>query len=984
MEKIKLSKKLITIILISLLCLSAALTTLICLIKPNTNSITTTDTTSFVKVNNGEDLWTGSGINKDTANELFKMLGNSSTADYNTLQSSVTSSSPKSAGVLRGYTYGKNSGQSIIVRLGGLDWIVTYLSVSDEDADYDGNNDIIATLWLTNNEQDAWQSMSTTVGSLGKYYGFIKSSVTGKIGLYADWAANWYSSNSYNYSYPSNMYGTSYISTVVLNNGGNYATGVSTVREASTDSNGYGINNPFYSFTTPVLGTKNDLTDFIVTPNNVSWQNTIQDKSLIGFDYHCPNDSLSITGGNFILGNNYSSKTNYTAWGDDYLWLPSLVETGYTDSNDGIWETITSERMSYDGSTTSSLGSGILINSENTSNISASGNIYNYAWVRSAYINGSDYAYSLYPSGANSDYYYVNNSQAVRPALHLNLKSVYSGGPPDLWDYDNQSFDSKYSKPFMQSLTSDGSGKLDQIVADISNSGGEITASELYNRNNSSTYVTLGGIHWLVTYLGIDSNGNPYATLYRADADSTTSWFAGDESASGIDGGSNNSTPSNMYSRSYIRAVTLNAGGTYYDYGGYSSNSSATKTATQSTNNPYTLFTMSTYGLTQHLIQPKYIPYQVNSQGTSYHDIGYVLNNESLSTGGSYSGRNYATNSGTSTVYAEWGNDYVWLPSLSETGYNTSYTGIWQLSVAERYDSINNEAAWLRSAHQYDSFSAYGLIPSSASSATYNVRGSLAVRPSLHLKLKSVYDSLTTTVTLDSQSGTGGTTSVETLGNVPLPTITPPTRDNYIFGGYFSSTNGAGTQYYNADGTSAINYPASGGPTTLYAYWIPLYTLTINSNDSTLGTVYGTAGSYQSSTTHQIYAITKAGYSLLYWSVKNANGTEINKIYENEYTLTMPAHNVTYTAIFGKVIVGVNISSTYGGMVAMVGDNFESLSNSDTITLVATVCVTGYQFKHWINQDGTILASGENNKTYLIPKSLAIDSIITAVFEPIT
>ena len=270
----------------------------------------------------------------------------------------------------------------------------------------------------------------------------------------------------------------------------------------------------------------------------------------------------------------------------------------------------------------------------------------------------------------------------------------------EIWDSTNKKFAKDNAVALLEALSSDGSGKIDTITSDITNSSNSvITASEIRSSNSSkSLVITFGGLQWIVTYLGIDSNGNPYATLYRADADSATSWFAGNTSSGGYDSGGNTSTPSNMYSRSYIRAVTLNAGSTYYDYGSYyGSNRSVTITATQSTSNTYALFTMSTYGITQHLIQPKYIPYQVNSQGNTYQGTGYVLNNESLSTGGSYSGMNYATNSGTSAVYAEWGNDYVWLPSLSETGYFDSYTGIWQLSVAERSNSTTNYA-WVRSA----------------------------------------------------------------------------------------------------------------------------------------------------------------------------------------------------------------------------------------------------------------------------------------------
>ena len=239
-------------------------------------------------------------------------------------------------------------------------------------------------------------------------------------------------------------------------------------------------------------------------------------------------------------------------------------------------------------------------------------------------------------------------------------------------------------------------------------------------------------------------------------------------------------------------------------------------------------------------------------------------------------------------------------------------------------------------------------------------------------------------IALDQDGGTGGLSVIEASSGEDMPTIsTLPTKTGYVFGGYYSAKNGAGTQYYNADGTSANVYPEDNGPTTLYAYWMPLYTLTINSNNSSLGTVYGGGGLYLSGTTHKIYTITKAGCILLYWSVQDANGVEITKIYENEYTLTMPAHNVTYTAVFGKGLSGINVSATYGGMVAMVGDDFDSLADSDTITLVATVCVMGYEFSHWQNQDGEVLASGEDNKTFKITKAQAMDSIITAVFVEI-
>ncbi len=56
---------------------------------------------------------------------------------------------------IRGYTTGKTSSQSVVVRLGGLDWIVTYLSK-------DMSSNVIATLWLLNNVQDVFKNRSQT------------------------------------------------------------------------------------------------------------------------------------------------------------------------------------------------------------------------------------------------------------------------------------------------------------------------------------------------------------------------------------------------------------------------------------------------------------------------------------------------------------------------------------------------------------------------------------------------------------------------------------------------------------------------------------------------------------------------------------------------------------------------------------------------------------------------------------------------------
>lgn len=97
--------------------------------------------------------------------------------------------------------------------------------------------------------------------------------------------------------------------------------------------------------------------------------------------------------------------------------------------------------------------------------------------------------------------------------------------------------------------------------------------------------------------------------------------------------------------------------------------------------------------------------------------------------------------------------------------------------------------------------------------------GSVAAGGSLTLVPE--WNGVTTTVTLSSSGATTpGTQSVTATFDKAMPTITPPTRTNVSFLGYYSQPRGQGTKYYNADGTSAAIWDNStGGSQTLYALW---------------------------------------------------------------------------------------------------------------------------------------------------------------------
>ena len=134
-------------------------------------------------------------------------------------------------------------------------------------------------------------------------------------------------------------------------------------------------------------------------------------------------------------------------------------------------------------------------------------------------------------------------------------------------------------------------------------------------------------------------------------------------------------------------------------------------------------------------------------------------------------------------------------------------------------------------------------------------------------------------VTLDNQSATtAGTASVTATYGSAMPAITKPTRTGYTFGGYYTTTNGGGTQYYTANGASARNWDKTAA-TTLYAKWTPT-TYNITYND-----LYGTTHSNPSTYTIETNTITfsaptteRKGYAFSGWNPTSiAKGSTGNK-----------------------------------------------------------------------------------------------------------
>ncbi len=362
------------------------------------------NTTTAVKV---DEIWndTAKKFDDDNLTKLLQFVTGSNTVRTNNLSTVKTqATNKKTASAIRGTavtasTDGavKTASKDIIVTLGGLDWTPVYLS-------NDTSSNPILTLWLANSNQLSGK----------KYY----TSNTASSSFDSTGTAMWNSgfdpyidSNQYNNSatpassYPDNMYGMSAIRSTVLNNGGSY----STANMGKTTATMSKKSDSVFSKFTITTSNSTAIADYLTVPTNVSWQKSGQDitTQFSGWSsYKLPNENLTETSTNWFTTTsgvnngqtanfNYSSKSNYTQWGNDRLWLPSMSETGCNDTHIGIWSTTTKQRSNA-----------------------------TYSWLRSGDYSRADYAYLLLPSGAGWSNYSVRSSIAVRPALHLNLNSA--------------------------------------------------------------------------------------------------------------------------------------------------------------------------------------------------------------------------------------------------------------------------------------------------------------------------------------------------------------------------------------------------------------------------------------------------------------------------------------------------------------------------------------------------------------------------------
>ena len=282
------------------------------------------------------------------------------------------------------------------------------------------------------------------------------------------------------------------------------------------------------------------------------------------------------------------------------------------------------------------------------------------------------------------------------------------------------------------------------------------------NNGNKNVSLTFGGIKWDVTYVTVDMDGNIIVDLWQSsdNISSTLSQWATHSLSTA------NSYSCGHYSTSYIRVVTLNAGGYYSNANGTDTVLSSFMPKNAINTYGYARFTMAngtyssgtvTNSLTDYIVKPERVKYQE----TEYSDKSCTGSGADAETGnnclndawGTPARGNFGTvgadmrvvqqGAGSSdTKYGAWKGDYLWLPSVAEAGRNgctNIINGIWKTDVNLRCSGTTASAkqTWQRSTIPNEPNYIHGLSYEGEDNLYPNIaaNGSLLVRPALHLNL---------------------------------------------------------------------------------------------------------------------------------------------------------------------------------------------------------------------------------------------------------
>ncbi|MCM1394416.1 MAG: hypothetical protein NC179_05940, partial [[Eubacterium] siraeum] len=340
-------------------------------------------------------------FNGDNVKALYKQLTGLAEPTYNDVKTLAATASDT---VLVNSTTFRNknktinkstSGNDISVQFAGIEWTAVQLTM-----DNSGNN-VVLDLFMKDATTDTYKFNDFTSDSYG--------------------------------TYPSNMYGTSKIRAVTLNNGGQYAVSTSSLTTGVATKSS---SNMFAKFTMSASELNTSVQQFLIAPKNTyqynNMINSITNTNTFG-DYktwkEAANETVSSPPKNYthtdtVLANYITGKESYySAWGDDYVWLPAYGQVGRVDLGGGTSTIASVLQGRWDLSKTQfNTKNSYYVRFAHTSTDGPSG-------IRYLNQSGISGAYASVDGGGKSGWTCkTNEARGIRVGIHLNLTAVESGG----------------------------------------------------------------------------------------------------------------------------------------------------------------------------------------------------------------------------------------------------------------------------------------------------------------------------------------------------------------------------------------------------------------------------------------------------------------------------------------------------------------------------------------------------------------------------
>ncbi len=328
-------------------------------------------------------------------------------------------------------------------------------------------------------------------------------------------------------------------------------------------------------------------------------------------------------------------------------------------------------------------------------------------------------------------------------ALENNNTAVKVGEGKALWDTKSSSFNYDVLYDLKEKLFGKDEGvSYIKSMTDVQTQANVVPASEINKRvgnEKEGLVVRLGGYLWSAASLTLadigDKKDNVVLTLYLVEPYSQQNCQFNETYPVGDKRGDN------VYSNSSIRNMYLRQ-------------------------NAWSLFSGGDFA-EQYLVQPKYIKYQQNQtafqreSGKTNHYINEALGE--MSNNWTYDDEYLPDEIFGGKRYDDWGNDYIWIPSLTEVGTsnNLNTTCIWKLSEEQRrwtYSSSNfsNNYAWLRSGYTTTMSGRYKniyTISCESRMVSQPVSSAYGIRPAIHLNLTAAgQDTIGNGVSFDENS----------------------------------------------------------------------------------------------------------------------------------------------------------------------------------------------------------------------------------------